>query len=205
MSAREAILTRVRAATAGTRAPPAAGMIPRAAGTLTEDPLLRFRRLAEASGSTLDEAASAAAAPVRVAAYLKEAGLTHAAVVWPALAALPWAAAGIAAEARAPQTTDAIGITGAFCGIAETGTLLLLSAGDSPGATSLVPETHIALLPRERIVRDFEAAFARVRTEHGSLPRALAFISGPSRTADIEQTIVIGAHGPRRVHIILVG
>ena len=204
MSAREAILTRVRAATAGTRAPPAAEMIPRAAGTLTEDPLARFRRLAEASGSTLDEAASAAV-PGCVAAYLKDAGLTHAAVVWPALAALPWAAAGIAAEARAPQTTDAIGITAACCGIAETGTLLLLSAGDSPGATSLVPETHIALLPRERIVRDFEAAFARVHAERGALPRALAFISGPSRTADIEQTIVIGAHGPKRVHIILVG
>ena len=204
MSAREAILTRVRAATAGTRVPPAAEMIPRAAGTLTEDPLVRFRRLAKASGSTLDEAASAAA-PGRVAAYLKDAGLTHAAVVWPALTALPWAAAGIAAEARAPRATDAIGITGAFCGIAETGTLLLLSAGDSPGATSLVPETHIALLPRERIVRDFEAAFARVHAERGALPRALAFISGPSRTADIEQTIVIGAHGPKRVHIILVG
>ncbi len=205
MSAREAILARVRAATAGTQVPPAPEMIPRAAGTLTEDPLLRFRRLAETSGSTLDAAASPAAAPGRVAAYLKEAGLPQTAVVWPALAALPWAAAGIAAAARAPRATDAIGITAACCGIAETGTLLLLSGGDSPGATSLVPETHIALLPRACIVCDLEAAFARVRAEHGALPRALAFISGPSRTADIEQTIVIGAHGPRRVHIILIG
>ena len=70
---------------------------------------------------------------------------------------------------------------------------------------SLLPETHIALVPVERIVPFMEDAWDLARSELGQLPRAVNFISGPSRTADIEQTIVMGAHGPYRVHIILVG
>jgi L-lactate dehydrogenase complex protein LldG len=68
----------------------------------------------------------------------------------------------------------------------------------------LLPETHIAVLERSRLVATMEDAFALVRREVGELPRAAWFVSGPSRTADIEQTIVIGAHGPYRVHVIVV-
>ena len=110
-------------------------------------------------------------------------------------------------EWRFPVAVDAdlVGISGCFCAIAETGTLLLLSGPDSPATVSLLPETHIALVQVSRIVATMEDAFALLRSERGSLPRALNFISGPSRTGDIEQTIVLGAHGPYRVHILLVG
>jgi L-lactate dehydrogenase complex protein LldG len=80
----------------------------------------------------------------------------------------------------------------------------MLSGPACPAATSLLPETHIAVLPSSRILRTLEEAFARARDERGALPRALNLVSGPSRTADIEQTVTLGAHGPYRVHVILV-
>ncbi|NCV58789.1 MAG: lactate utilization protein C, partial [Betaproteobacteria bacterium] len=86
-----------------------------------------------------------------------------------------------------------------------TGTLMLLSAADRPASTHLLPETHIALLPVDRVVAHYEDAFALMRAEYGEPPRAMNLVSGPSRTADIEQTLVMGAHGPYRVHIVLIG
>ena len=107
---------------------------------------------------------------------------------------------GLAGEA------DLVGITGCFCAIAETGTLMLLSGPDTPPGASLLPETHIAIVTSNRIVRGMEDAWELLRAERGVvLPRAVNFVSGPSRTADIEQTVTLGAHGPYRVHIILFG
>lgn len=154
--------------------------------------------------STVDRVASAAEAPAAAARYLVEQGLPRQAVVWPALRALPWEAAGIAVAARPARDEDAVGITACFCAISETGTLMLCSTPDTPAATSLLPETHIALVPVSRIVPTMEEAFALLRRERGNLPRAVNFVSGPSRTGDIEQTIVLGAHGPARVHLILL-
>ena len=68
----------------------------------------------------------------------------------------------------------------------------------------LLPETHIAVVPADRVVAHYEDGFKRIRSERGRLPRATNLVSGPSRTGDIEQTIVLGAHGPYRVHVILV-
>ena len=91
-----------------------------------------------------------------------------------------------------------------FCGIAETGTLMLLSGPQTPPTVSLLPETHIALLPVARIVAHMEDGWDLLRAELGNMPRAVNFVSGPSRTADIEQTVTLGAHGPYRVHIVLL-
>jgi L-lactate dehydrogenase complex protein LldG len=88
--------------------------------------------------------------------------------------------------------------------VAETGTLMMCSAPDTPAAVSLLPETHIAVVQALRIVPYMEDAWNLARAELGSLPRAVNFISGPSRTGDIEQTIVLGAHGPYRVHLVIV-
>jgi L-lactate dehydrogenase complex protein LldG len=98
-----------------------------------------------------------------------------------------------------------VGITSAHCAIAETGTLVTLSGPETPPSVSLLPETHIAVLKAGRVVAAMEDAWALIRCEAAGLPRAVNFISGPSRTADIEQTVTMGAHGPYRVHIIVVG
>jgi len=142
--------------------------------------------------------------PAAVARYLEQNNLGKTAVCWPELFELEWEAAGIKIESRAAEGSDLVGITGAFCAIAETGTLLTLSGPRTPATTSLLPETHIAVVRSARIVRSMEDAWKLLRDEEGRMPRAANFISGPSRTADIEQTLVLGAHGPYRVHIVLV-
>jgi len=126
------------------------------------------------------------------------------AMCWPQLGGLPWREAGLEVALRGAVDADLVGITGCFCAVAETGTLVLLSGRDTPATASLLPETHIAIVPASRIVPGMEDAWDLIRAEHGELPRAVNFVSGPSRTGDIEQTIVLGAHGPYRVHIVIV-
>ena len=217
MSTREDILGRVRAklnrnpdnAAAG-RAAIEATLVARQQGprpAVDPQKSALARRLIEKSlaySSTVDEVKTAAEAPAAVARYLAGLDLPLKAVVWPELARLDWAAAGIEAAARGARDADLVGITGCFCAIAETGTLMLCGSPEAPATVSLLPETHIALVPASRIVAGMEEGFALARAELGQLPRAVNFISGPSRTGDIEQTIVLGAHGPYRVHLILL-
>ena len=175
---------------------------PRPAGDW--DLLPRFREQAAVMSSTVDEVSSLAEVPAAVARYLQGEGLSMEAVCWPELGKLDWASSGIQVHTGRAQGTDLVGITGAYCAIAETGTLLLLSGPETPAAASLVPETHIAVVPVNRIVAAMEDAFALLRAELGQPPRAMNFISGPSRTGDIELNITLGAHGPFRVHILLL-
>ena len=149
---------------------------------MTKDLAERFARKALALASSVERVASTAEVPAAVARYLAEHGLLHQAVATCDVAGFDWANAGIdISQSAAPQghclrgavDSDKVGISGCFCAIAETGTLLLLSGPQTPASVSLLPETHI-------------------------------FISGPSRTGDIEQTIVLGAHGPCRVHLLII-
>ncbi|NIA71729.1 LUD domain-containing protein [Pelagibius litoralis] len=120
---------------------------------------------------------------------------------------LPWdsqplleVAEGIAEE---PDTAS---LTGAFAGIAETGTLMMASGPEAPITLNFLPENHIVVLRASQVVGAYEEAWTRLRQRYGSgvMPRAVNMITGPSRTGDIEQTIQLGAHGPRRLHVILV-
>jgi L-lactate dehydrogenase complex protein LldG len=168
------------------------------------EPLARFRERALGLSSTLDQVASLAAVPAAVARYLEASQLPRTAVCWEALSALDWSGAAMQVEARAARDSDLVGITGAFCAVAETGTLMTVSGRDTPATVSLLTETHVAVVRASRIVRGMEEAWQLVRSELGRLPRAVNFISGPSRSADIEQTVTLGAHGPYRVHVIVV-
>ncbi len=168
------------------------------------DMIQHFKEQALRMSDTVADIGSLNEAPAAVAQYLDELGIAKKAIAWNTLSELGWSGAGIAVEFRVPKNEDLVGITGAFCAVAETGSLLLLSSPDTFASASLLPETHIAILPASRIVAAMEDAFALVRSEHGELPRATNFISGPSRTGDIEQTIVLGAHGPYRVHVLIV-
>ena len=172
--------------------------------TVDADVAARFRDRALNLATTIDTVTAVTEVPAAVARYLREQALGSKAVCWPEFAALDWAGQGLAVESRVARGDDLVGITGAFCAIAETGTLMMLSGADTPPSTSLLPETHIAVVSGRRIVTGMEDAWALLRTEHGALPRAVNFISGPSRTADIEQTVTLGAHGPYRVHIVFI-
>ncbi len=219
---RDAVLGRVRKALGktGSRADAVAqadayiaahGQGPRPA--MPVDLVQRFLVRATDMASTVERLDQSGAIPAAVARYLDALVLppelaaqkSHTGVCWPAFADLDWKGAGLQIEARPTVGDDRLGITGCFCAIAETGTLVFLTGADTPTATTLLPDTHVAVVPADRVVSGMEEAFALIRKERGTLPRAVNMISGPSRTGDIEQTIVLGAHGPYRVHILLLG
>ncbi len=173
-------------------------------------PVERFIERARAMLSTVDRCVTEADVPAHCARWLAGQSLPTGLVVAPPLAHLDWSAAGLQARVGAAGGDDRVGVTGCFRAIAETGTLMLRSGVDMPPVNSLLPETHIAVVPAAHIVADMEAAWADARREWagsgaGDWPRAVNFVSGPSRTADIEQVIVLGAHGPFRVHLLIVG
>ncbi len=215
MSSRERILERIRKAQGRGGSKPSRAELeavetylrahPRGTPPKVEGDLLaRFRVRAESMQSTTEEVAATAEVPAAVARYLRSSDLPLAGCVWPQLAHLDWRSAGLALEPRAANAGDALGVTGAFAAIAETGTLMFASGPDTPSTVSLLPETHVAVVSAARIVAHMEDAWSLARGELRQLPRAVNFVSGPSRTADIDQTIVLGAHGPYRVHIVLV-
>jgi L-lactate dehydrogenase complex protein LldG len=85
--------------------------------------------------------------------------------------------------------------------------LFLVSGADNPTTLNFLPEAHMVLINASDILGSYEEAWDRLRAAYGeaTLPRTVNMISGPSRTADIEQTIVRGAHGPRRLHVLILG
>ena len=168
------------------------------------DPVQHFIEECARLSTTIAEVAELGDVPREVARYVASVSLQSRCTGWPEFAMLDWQAAGIQYDNRPAISDDLIGVTGCFCAIGETGTLLLLGAPHTPKSTALLPETHICILKKSRMVPTMEDAFQLMRTELGEPPRATFFVSGPSRTADIEQTIVIGAHGPYRVHVILI-
>jgi len=192
--------TPARATIDATLAAKSAGPRPRRDADL----VVAFRARSEALASTVDEVGALADVPRAVAAYLAERKLPARAVCVPDLAGLDWRGAGVEVEARGAIDRDLVGITGCFRAIAETGTLMLCSGAATPATVSLLPETHIAVVPASAILASMEEVWGAARAEFGQVPRAVNFISGPSRTGDIEQTIVLGAHGPYRVHIVIV-
>jgi L-lactate dehydrogenase complex protein LldG len=107
------------------------------------------------------------------------------------------------------EAFDEGGISLAWRAVAETGTLVMLSGAGTPTTLNFLPETEIVILPADRVVGCYEEALAPLRGngrdgQPHRLPRTVNFITGPSRSADIEQTLQLGAHGPRRLHIVIV-
>jgi L-lactate dehydrogenase complex protein LldG len=100
---------------------------------------------------------------------------------------------------RVPEI-DGAGVSRAVYGLAETGSVVLAASPEEPRAASLLPEVHITLLAEERILPGLEALFEALGAQ---LPSALAIVTGPSRSADIEQKLAVGVHGPGEVHIVL--
>lgn len=115
-----------------------------------------------------------------------------------------WQGSILDVRAGRPEPDDAVGVSAAFAGIAETGTLMLAADGDHPMTLGFLPETAVVVLPVERIARTYEDAMHAYRKTDQPLPRSINLITGPSRSGDIEQTLQLGAHGPKRLLIILV-
>ncbi len=213
MSARDDILARLRERrsqspdtidpAAHLRAHPG-GPIPERAQGAGEDVRSRFMAAAERASAEVVELEGLVGLPALVARVCAEQGCAAAAAAAPdtALGALDWSGAGLEMAARAATGDDRVGVSHAFCGIAETGTLVLRSGADSPVTLGFLPDVHIVALAADSLVGGYEQAWQRLRAA-GEMPRAVNWITGPSRSADIEQTIQIGAHGPLRLVIAL--
>jgi len=148
-----------------------------------------------------------AAVPGAVADYLAGQNLPSRLVMapHPELRAIPWSARPLLEirEGRA-EPTDAVSVQHGFAGIAETGTLMLPSAPERPTTLNLLADTAIVVLRASAMVGAYEETWDKLRAELGEMPRNVMLVTGPSRSADIEQTLELGAHGPRRLHVVLV-
>jgi L-lactate dehydrogenase complex protein LldG len=123
----------------------------------------------------------------------------------PELRAIDWSARPLLTirEGRA-EATDMVSVQHGFAAIAETGTLMLPSAAERPTTLNVLTDTEIVVLRAARVVGAYEEAWDLFRSEIGTMPRNVMLVTGPSRSADIEQALELGAHGPRRLHVVLV-
>ena len=151
--------------------------------------------------------------PGAVAAYLKHHNLPTSIRTVPHadVADMPWQAETLLDVDSGPAVGgDEVGVGRAFGGVAETGTLVMVSGADTPTMVNVLPRNNIVVVRRSEIAATYEDVWAKLRVATGSmpgatrLPRSVNWITGPSRTADIEQTLLLGAHGPQRLHIVIV-
>jgi L-lactate dehydrogenase complex protein LldG len=168
-----------------------------------EDLTARFIRKLESRSGTVARVADRAQIPAAVETFRSTHGLAPRAAVGAGLKDLHWPADWTIHHNRA-GIEETLSVSPAFAAIAETGTLMLLASPESPTTHNFVPDNQVVVLETARILRHFEEAWTALREHSGGIPRAVNLVSGPSRTADIEQTIQLGAHGPRRLHVVLL-
>jgi len=172
-----------------------------------EDRIGLFIEQARKVQTDIERVTGAEAVPAAVARYLRRHNLPQKIVMAPdpTLDEAGWESQPLLRIRRGTaDDADQIGLTLATAGVAETGTLLLASSSARPTLLAFLPETCIAVLPTDRIVGAYEQAIDLHRDETGTLPRSLNFVTGPSRTGDIAQQLELGAHGPRRLLVVLV-
>jgi L-lactate dehydrogenase complex protein LldG len=222
MTARELVFATMRRSlgVSGTEAPRRAavdarlaghpkGVVPARGQLPPRERLDLFVRMVEAAAGTTERAASPAEIPAAVAAFLRGLNLPlrlrHGDD--PRLATLPWENAPLEVLLGPSDGHDLAAVSHAFAAAAETGTLVLTSGPDNPTTLNFLPDVHVVVLDARDVASDFETVMARLREHYGTgtMPRTVNMITGPSRSADIEQTLLLGAHGPRKLHVIVVG
>jgi L-lactate dehydrogenase complex protein LldG len=187
----------------------ASGVLPaRAQGKTAAQRVELFIAMAEASAATLATVARPEDVPAAVADYLRGHNLAPALRRGddPRLSGLPWRETALEVSTGRSFGDDESAVSAAFGGVAETGTLVLASGPDNPTTLNFLPDNHIVVLDAADVAATYEDVWARLRVRYGDglLPRAVNWITGPSRSADIEQILLMGAHGPRRLHIVLI-
>ncbi|HWB46252.1 MAG TPA: lactate utilization protein [Hyphomicrobiaceae bacterium] len=221
-SARTAVLSKIRqalqatgsdsarrAAVAERIASPPAPLVPERAQRPREASRALFRTFLEGQSATVVEVGSAAEVPAAIGRYLRSTNMPLRVRVGGDgyLAALPWSTEPALERLDGPaEGEDAVGLSHAAAAVAETGTLVLASGADNPVTLGYLPETHVVVVEEKDLAGGYEGAWEKIRARFGrrGMPRTVNFISGPSRTADIGGELVMGAHGPRRLCVILV-
>jgi len=204
------IFDRLRTANAGrARTPHPGKATPPRMGQLTgKKKTDRFIDQARQQFATVDMLRSLADLPGYMSAWLRQHNLPQDIVIAPVLDHLDWTAEDALNTRTGPATTsDMVGVSLAFGAAAETGTVMMISGNDTPTTLNFVPDVEVIILSKKDISAGMEGCWDQLRSykeDKGKMPRAVNYITGPSRTADVEATMVLGAHGPRRLHIILI-
>ena len=175
-----------------------------------------FIREAEQANATVARVSSLSGVPREVVRYLAKNNLPMILKIAPDLSrsGIPWTDQTLlnVEEGRADGSEQA-SVSRAFAGVAETGTLVVLSGPGNPTTLNFLPPTHVAVVSASDIAGDYEQVWDRLRQAGAGedpenaarfMPRTVNWITGPSSTADIEQTLLLGAHGPQRLHIVIV-
>ncbi|MEW6123535.1 MAG: LUD domain-containing protein [Pseudomonadota bacterium] len=223
MSSRETVLASVRRAlgVSGQEAPRRQevadriaghprGVIPARADLPPAEQVALFKQMVVAAAGSVDHLPDASAVPGAVAAYLRSRNLPLSILRGqdPRLADLPWSQEPALDVWVGPSDGRQLaGLSHAFAGIAESGTVVMVSGPDNPSTLNLLPDHHLIVVRADEITGNYEAVWDRLRAAYGPgvMPRTVNWITGPSRSADIEQTLLLGAHGPRSLHVLLVG
>ena len=184
------------------------GVIPERGQQDRDGRIALFKERAEMAQATCTILDGAAAVPGEVARFLRDVNAPAAIRIGEdrRLAAMPWAETSLTVEAGRSHGADLNAVSFAFGGVAESGTLALVSGTDNPTTLNFLPDNHVVVVAGDEVEGDYESVLARLHQRYGSkgMPRTLNFITGPSRSGDIEQTLILGAHGPRRLHIVVI-
>jgi L-lactate dehydrogenase complex protein LldG len=186
------------------------GIVPARGQLAPKERMELFRVMVEAAAGSIEEIPQVQDVPAAVSAFLRAHNLPMKVRrgADARLAAMPWSKERTLEVAiGAADGSELAAVSHAYGAIAESGTLMLTSGPDNPTTLNFLPDTHIVILDARDIAGDYETLWARLRTTYGDgvMPRTVNLITGPSRSADIEQTLILGAHGPRRLHVMVVG
>ena len=184
------------------------GVIP-ARGQVSGEALVEvFRAQAEAALATVRVVDSVAEVPRAVAEFLRDHNLPATLRMGddPRLKAMPWGETALEMSQGRSDGGDLNAVSHALAGVAESGTAVMVSGPENPSTLNFLPDNHIVVIAAKDIAGDYERVFAKLRAAYGKgqMPRTVNFITGPSRSGDIEQTLLLGAHGPRRLHVLVV-
>jgi L-lactate dehydrogenase complex protein LldG len=184
------------------------GVIP-ARGQVSGEALVEvFRAQAEAALATVRVVDSVAEVPRAVAEFLRDHNLPATLRMGddPRLKAMPWGETALEMSQGRSDGGDLNAVSHALAGVAESGTAVMVSGPENPSTLNFLPDNHIVVIAAKDIAGDYERVFAKLRATYGKgqMPRTVNFITGPSRSGDIEQTLLLGAHGPRRLHVLVV-
>jgi L-lactate dehydrogenase complex protein LldG len=183
------------------------GPLPSQAKLPAENVLDAFNARARSASCTVDVVPTAQDATAILGAALQRWGVAPSLVASPDPLLRSWLEPCKSFEVRfgGPTPNDTVGVVLPIAAVAETGTLVLRSGTTSPTALAFLPDYLVAIVPRSRIVATYEVGLERAITDvSGGIPRCINLITGPSRTADIEEILLLGAHGPRTVHILVI-
>ena len=171
----------------------------------------QFMAEAERVHASIRKVASDADVPKAIAEYLTDNNLPSRIKHAPSLSHLDWSETLMEVRQGIGEDTDEVCVTSAFAGVAETGTLVTYSGTENPTTLNFLPPVHIAVLKSGDIIGSYEDAWAKLRSQFAGqdqsasfIPRTVNMITGPSRTGDIQQTLLLGIHGPQRLHIVIV-